>query len=507
MIVDNNYNKFNINKMSRSGSNSSSTSGTVYLGSGNKITQNIASLDPHYLWGNLFDGTQDINGDIDFTGNITFTGDADGYHGKVQALEGIFNNLTVLGAAHFFELVIDKIKSIGGAIILSPADGFEIIKISTVTNGIKLYFLAESNGEKIDNLWQANDQLLIMDFNNATVGNNPNISNRYFWGLVTSVDNTPEDITIDGDTISAHYVIVSNSTYDGTLPDDYYIGANCVQLGNRSDTTRDGAIYISAYNGLDTGLTAPFIAIYDGINDFNLTNHRQTWFSMNGSSIKGELHVYDNANERVDISPTTLGIIENYGFKTYNQTVIGVDGIFSGKGDKYFWNGPGEIRLACIGGTGTNQKYNIIKVDDTGVYRYDNAKVSDIADSSQNSIVHYGFGDISNTVTVRRITDLNTNNNQNHINLSRDDGFVVVDPLYNQPNLIAYLHLPAANTAIGSTIHIKSMCHCFIYSSSNVIGSHSSTNDGAYQNNGKQIDNREVCYMSDGINWYEMFLW
>jgi len=35
-------------------------------------------------------------------------------------------NLEVTGTAHFFELIIDKIKSAGGAVMFTPADGFVV---------------------------------------------------------------------------------------------------------------------------------------------------------------------------------------------------------------------------------------------------------------------------------------------------------------------------------------------------------------------------------------------
>ena len=39
--------------------------------------------------------------------------------------------LTVLKSAHFFELIIDQIKSAGGSLLLTPADGFELYAYHT----------------------------------------------------------------------------------------------------------------------------------------------------------------------------------------------------------------------------------------------------------------------------------------------------------------------------------------------------------------------------------------
>ena len=62
-------------------------------------------------------------------------------------------NLEVTGSAHFFELVIDKVKAAGGAVLFTPANGFDITKIESITGGYKLYWLA---GES-SNMWKVND--------------------------------------------------------------------------------------------------------------------------------------------------------------------------------------------------------------------------------------------------------------------------------------------------------------------------------------------------------------
>ena len=70
-------------------------------------------------------------------------------------------------------------------------------------------------------------------------------------------------------------------------------GDEIAMLGYRGtdDAARQSAIYIAAYNSIDTTLQAPLIAHYKGINDFNLKNHKYTWFAANGNTIKGNLLV------------------------------------------------------------------------------------------------------------------------------------------------------------------------------------------------------------------------
>lgn len=61
--------------------------------------------------------------------NTDFIQAEDGVIDNLSGTDAKFHNLTVTGKAHFFELVIDKISASGGAVIFSPADGFQIDKI------------------------------------------------------------------------------------------------------------------------------------------------------------------------------------------------------------------------------------------------------------------------------------------------------------------------------------------------------------------------------------------
>jgi len=73
-------------------------------------------------------------------------------------------------------------------------------------------------------------------------------------------------------------------------------------LGYRGtdDATRQSAIYIAAYNSIDSSLTAPLICQYKGVNDFNLSSHKFTWFAANGSTIRGEFKSV-NGDDIVDL--------------------------------------------------------------------------------------------------------------------------------------------------------------------------------------------------------------
>lgn len=77
------------------------------------------------------------------------------------------HNLEVTGFAHFYELLIDKIKSVGGSVLLTPADGFVVEKVIDSGSGYKLYWSATDGEKAISNMWEYHDQAICMTFNNA----------------------------------------------------------------------------------------------------------------------------------------------------------------------------------------------------------------------------------------------------------------------------------------------------------------------------------------------------
>lgn len=333
------------------------TNNTTSSSVGSSFVQNVNSgdfsLDTHYFWGQPYNGTQDVNGDLTIgtgsltlndgnvyinyatnedddeqtTGNLYVQNDVevgenlsakngkfdnlysnflDAVNGQIENLsgdkldfvEGIIKDLlttnitteylTVTKQAHFFELIIDKIKSAGGAVILTPADGFKVDEVTHAGNAYILRWRSEQEGRRIKNMWEVGDQALCQTFN-AAEGVNYNISNKFYWALVTQVGSS----IING--VEYNEIYLSLSDFIGTLNPE--VGDEIVMLGHRgNDTARQSAIYISAYNSIDETLTAPLFCHYKGINDFNLSRHKYTWFAANGNTIRGNLKVESGVN-------------------------------------------------------------------------------------------------------------------------------------------------------------------------------------------------------------------
>lgn len=250
-----------------------------------------------------------VNGDAAFNKNIKVKGQSklnDVSSNNITNSDTIkTKNLEVTGSAHFFELIIDKIKAAGGAVLFTPANGFKVDIVESVTDGYKLYWQADDgSGNQADNMWKVNDQALCMSFNQAKEGTNHNISNKYYWSLVTAVSDTNQPVSIKEK--KYHYIVISTVTKDGTVNPE--IGDTIAMLGYRGtdDKKRQSAIYISAYTSLDKGLTAPLLAQYQGINDFNLESHRQSYFDAVGAKFVGNFEVSngqtieDYINNKID---------------------------------------------------------------------------------------------------------------------------------------------------------------------------------------------------------------
>ena len=102
--------------------------------------------------------------------------------------------LTVTKSAHFFELIIDKIKSVGGSIILSATnctlDYAAPIRSGGNVTAYDVYWKAEeASGRELSNDWIVDDQAICQSFNNVNQGTSYNISNKYYWRLVTAINN------------------------------------------------------------------------------------------------------------------------------------------------------------------------------------------------------------------------------------------------------------------------------------------------------------------------------
>ena len=255
-------------------------------------------------------GEVNINNDLHAIGDIST--DANLRASKDATIGGDLNvkgntslkDLTVTGSAHFFELVIDKIKAAGGTYIFSAANSFNVERVAVGSDVVRLYWLAEANGNGSMNTWEVGDQAISMDFNRAKVGSTFSASNKYWWALVTATSgNTPETITEDGADHLYHWIEVSTIEKADGCTVEAEIGDAVAQLGSRSaDKKRQAAQMIAAYKSPDTGVEAPCWVQYVGINSFAITeDNRLNRVAYNGNVFKGSFVAMSEGEQGRDL--------------------------------------------------------------------------------------------------------------------------------------------------------------------------------------------------------------
>lgn len=112
--------------------------------------------------------------------------------------------------------------------------------------------------------------------------------NKYYWRKCVKTGST--STTISGETVECNFIDLSDTDKDSNTNAVPEIGDEIVQLGNRTDSTRQAAIIISAYYNqfLDATIAAPSIVQYYGINDYNLSGHRRNVISRDFNSFTGD---------------------------------------------------------------------------------------------------------------------------------------------------------------------------------------------------------------------------
>ena len=326
-------------------------SGGSGVGGGLGGSQN-STLEPHLLWGQVYDGRHDISGDLVGVGNIESDGNVSAkaintQAGKIDSVTGqelryttiiggsisatdstitnltttshtsqsltttnlssdtgtitdlstqshntqtltakgvdterltgkdiVVDNLTVNKAAHFFSLSIDEIKATQGQIIVTPASAI-IEKVEVLSGDYKCWWKNTDNQTTTTQTFSAGDFVVCQTFNTG--------QSRYYWRLCTEAGSS------DG----WNYITLSKTDKDPASVSEPMKGDNIVQLGSRTDPTRQAAIIISAYNTgyLDKTVVAPSIVQYQGINDYNLETHRLNVISVGKNIFSGEFRV------------------------------------------------------------------------------------------------------------------------------------------------------------------------------------------------------------------------
>lgn len=197
--------------------------------------------------------------------------------------------LEVRMKAIFEELVINKTSTIGGKEIISPAGGVVAHKVEEVTvtynnvsqKAYRCYFLAEQEGDSVDNDFAVNDQVRSESFN-VRKGTYHKAGNHFYWRLAIGRDEEP--VELEGK--KYHYIDLSD-TDCATASDVPAKGDVLSQCGNRTDVERQNCLIFSA---VDT--YSPSIGLYHGINSYSFANREYVEYGVNKQTNKAFFNVY-----------------------------------------------------------------------------------------------------------------------------------------------------------------------------------------------------------------------
>lgn len=261
------------------------------VGGSNTNSFNASITDKMYL-SKLKDDT--ANGTITFqkvqkflqgllVGGGSWTPDAEGRSHLIT------DYLEVRMKAIFEELVIKKTSTIGGKEIISPAGGVVAHKVEEVTvtynnvsqKAYRCYFLAEQDGDEVDNDFAVGDQVRSESFN-VLKGTYHKAGNHFYWRLVIGRDEDP--VELEGK--KYHYIDLSD-TDCATASDVPAKGDVLNQCGNRTDVERQNCLIFSA---VDT--YSPSISLYHGINSYSFANREYVEYGVNKQTNKAFFNVY-----------------------------------------------------------------------------------------------------------------------------------------------------------------------------------------------------------------------
>lgn len=236
--------------------------------------------------------------------------------------------LEVRMKAIFEELVINKTSTIGGKEIISPAGGVVAHKVEEVTvtynnvsqKAYRCYFLAEQDGDAVDNDFAINDQVRSESFN-VRKGTYHKAGNHFYWRLVIGRDEDP--VELEGK--KYHYIDLSD-TDCATASDVPAKGDVLNQCGNTTDVERQNCLIFSA---VDT--YSPSISLYHGINSYSFANREYVEYGVNKQNNKAFFNVYGDMY--VGDRPTKENGYEGSSYIRYDSSTkqVSVKGKISAK--------------------------------------------------------------------------------------------------------------------------------------------------------------------------------
>jgi len=148
-----------------------------------------------------------------------------------------FDEVTVRKSLKAYELVLQKIRSVNGGLVISAANA----EVDSVSGGVMIGYTIYPKDTAIT--FMSNDLVRVQTWSGGGI--------KYYMGVVGSVNHT------------THSFWMAEQSFVGT--DRPVKGDEMVQFGNLTDEERQGLIYLTAH---DTH--SPYMDVLDGINSTTL---------------------------------------------------------------------------------------------------------------------------------------------------------------------------------------------------------------------------------------------
>lgn len=201
---------------------------------------------------------------IEFKKGVVF-----GDNGMVEVNEDGTSKLTidyldVTRKATFTSLEIQEKSHVGGEILITPAS-MVCNKVEELEDAYRCYFETYGeSGEEIFNQFAEGDQAISQTFNEW--------GGHYYWRLVTGIGEDYIDLS------------KTDCAPESDVPK---VGDKIIQLGNRTNTTRQAAQVLSSH-----GENAPSFIMYNGIDSFSLEGKEVTGIEWNAEKQEPKMYSY-----------------------------------------------------------------------------------------------------------------------------------------------------------------------------------------------------------------------
>ena len=216
------------------------------------------------------DQDDEANGVVNFKKGIKF-----GEGGKVTMYDDNSAKLTieyleVTKKATFTSLEIQEKTHVGGQMLISPAamncgEVENILDEDGNVTAYRCYMQTKGqDGEEIFNQFAVGDQAICQTFNAW--------GSKYYWRLVTAVGEDYIDLSVD------------DCDEESDIPE---AGDKIIQLGHRTDKTRQAAQVLSAH-----GENAPSFIMYNGIDSYSLVDKNITGIIWNPAKQEPQMYSF-----------------------------------------------------------------------------------------------------------------------------------------------------------------------------------------------------------------------